>query len=281
VVTPISFTALNTIYNISDSTNTIQVAWYSTDTGYHITTVSIANGAYDIYSLVEALNTSFTNQYNLSENVALYTSSFNSVTGMVTITPTFDLIPIELDRFCIITNNYTGLLKKLGFDLTLATTLLGKFNGFEDLYTATNTSLSITATNLPDLFYPRMIYACVDQIRTPNRVSSNTNEYGIVLSEFATTAPFGDLIHSEPYNPFQYHVPNLKTNTLTVRIIDQDFNTLNWHGGYWTLVLGLEYGTQSQNEDPTLGRTFRPLLHKTVHDTLTTSHERVSKRNRS
>ena len=282
VVSVLSFTALNTIFNITDSTNTIQVAYYDIDTGLHVTTVSVDNGAYDIYSLVDALNTKFEYQYSVSENIALYTASFNSVTGKVSIKPTFDLIPVGLDKIAVITNNYTGLLVKLGFDLTLATTVIGKFQGFYDQYTATHSvlDLAITTTKLPDLYYPKMMYVCVDQIRTQNRVSLPTNEYGIVLHEFAVTSSFGELIHAEPYNSFGYHIPNLKTNTLTVRIIDQDGNTIDWNDGTWILVIGLEYGTQSINEDPTLGRTFRPLLSRTAHDPLTTSHERMLKRNR-
>ena len=256
------------------------MAWYSTSTGFHLTTVTIDNGAYDIYTLYDALNTAFANQYDVSDNVAQYTVSFNEITGKISITPTFDSVPVDLDRFCIITNTHTGILEKLGYDLTTATTLIGKFTGFQDLYTTTNTTLSITATNLPDLYYPKMIYACIDQIRTPNRVALPINEYGIVLNDFAVTASFGELIHSQPYNSFKYHIPNLKTNTLTVRVIDQDGVAIDWNGGSWILVLGLEYGTQSTNEDPTMGRTFRPLLNRTIHDALTTSHERGIKRNR-
>ena len=280
VVTPISFTALNTIYNITDSSNTIQVAWYDTSSGYYITTVSIDNGAYDTYSLVDALTASFAVQYAASSNIALYTASFSEITGKITITPTFDSQPSTLYGMYVITNTYTGMLKKLGFDLDLASSLLGKYYGFQDLITTSHTSLSITPTGLPDLYYPKMIYVCVDQIRTPNRASLPTNEYGIVLTEFPVTASFGSLILSEPYNNFQYHVPNLKTNTLTVRVIDQDGDPIDWNGGTWILVLGLEYGTQSMNEDPTMGRTFRPILHRTTHDALTTSHERALKRNR-
>jgi hypothetical protein len=257
------------------------VAWYDYDTAqFHVTTVAIDNGAYDIYTLVSALNTAFETQYDASDNIAQYTLSFNSVTGKVTIKPTFDMIPISLDKVCVLTNNYTGLLEKLGYDITSAVHILGKFYGFQDQYTPTHAviDLAITATKLPDLYYPKFIYVCVDQIRTPNRVTLPTNEYGIVLHEFAVTSSFGEMIRCEPYNNFAYHVPNLKTNTLTVRVIDQFGKPIDWNGGTWTLVLGLEYGTQSINEDPTMGRTFRPLLSRTAHDPLTTSHERMLKR---
>lgn len=282
VVTFISFTALNTIFNITDSSNTIQVGYYDTDSGLHVITVMVDNGAYDIYSLVEALNTAFVYQYDNSEDDVFYTAFFNSVTGKVSIKPTFDLIPIGLDRICVLTNTHTGLLVKLGFDLTIATPVIGIYKGFYDEYTLTHAvlDLAITTTKLPDLYYPKMLYVCVDQIRTPNRVSLPANDYGIVLNEFAVTSSFGELIHAEPYNNFGYHIPNLKTNTLTVRIIDQDGNSVNWNDGTWILVLGLEYGTHSVNEDPTLGRTFRPLLSRTIHDPLITSHERMLKRYR-
>ena len=75
VVTVHSFTALNTIYNITDTCNTLQVAWYDT-TQFHVTTVAIDNGAYDIYSLVAALNTAFEKQYDASDNIAQYALSY-------------------------------------------------------------------------------------------------------------------------------------------------------------------------------------------------------------
>ena len=94
------------------------------------------------------------------------------LTGKVTIKPAFDMIPISLEKVCVLINNYTGLLEKLGYDTTNAVHILGKFYGFQDQYTSTHAvvDLVITATNLPDLYYPKFIYVCVDQIRTPNRV---------------------------------------------------------------------------------------------------------------
>ena len=280
VVSARNFTAINTIYNINDSSNTLQVAWYDSVTGYKITTVTVTNGAYDIFQLVAALSTAFAADYALGGNVALYSVSYVELTGKVTITATFDSVASTLYAFYIITNTYSAILGRLGFDLTAKLPLVSPYYGFQSLITTSTTTYSIEAGNLPNLYYPKMFYVCVDQIRTPNRVSLPSNEYGIVLCEFPATASFGELIFAESYNIFEHHIPNLKTNTLTIRIMDEDGKTIDWNGGTWIIVLGLSYGTQSINEDPTLGRTFRPLLHRTAHDPLLTSHERALKRNR-
>ena len=280
VVTARSFSAINTIYNINDSCNTLQVGWYDTILGITTTTITVTNGAYDIYTLVTAMQTLFDAQYAAGGNIAQYTVTYNELTGKVSINATFDTISATLVGFYIITNTYTGLLVKLGFNLTTKSVLIGSYYGYKSLVTASNTTPSITAGNLPNLYYPKMMYVCVDQIRTPNRVSLDSNQYGIVLSEFINDSSFGSLMFSESYNMSEHHIPNLKNNSITVRIMDDDGSPIDWNGGTWTLVLGLQYGTQSHNEDPTLGRTFRPFLSKTVHDPLLTSHERILKRNR-
>ena len=273
VVTARSFTAINTIYNINDSCNTFQIGWYDSVTGFKITTITITNGAYDIYTITTAMKTSLQAAYDAGGNIALFTPTYTELTGKVSFTATFSSVATTLVGFYIITNSYSALVEKLGFDLTKIALLVtsGSYYGFSSLITS-----SLTGTNLPNLYYPRMLYICIDQIRTPNRVSLPNNEYGIVLTEFVVTSSFGDLIHKEPNNDFEYHIPNLKTDTFTVRIIDEFGKPLDWNGGSWILVLGLQYGTHSINEDPTLGRTFRPMLHKTVHDPLQTSHERAS-----
>jgi hypothetical protein len=240
--------------------------------------ITITNGAYDIFTLITTLTTSLQTAYSAGGSIALYVPTYNELTGKVTFTATFSSITTILYGFYIITTTYSSLLKKLGFDLTKKVSIPNAYTGFQSLVTVTNTSPSITTTNLPNLYYPRMLYICIDEIRTTNRGSLPLNEFGIVLTEFVVTRSFGDLINSEPNNSFDFHIPNLKTDTFTVRIMDEFGEPIDWNGGSWTLVLGLEYGTISLNEDPTLGRTFRPLLNKTVHDPLHTSHERIAKR---
>lgn len=257
---------MNKIYNIDTNSNVLEVGMYMTGSVLNTTLITINPGAYDIFTLVDELNIAFNDKFLVT---------FDSITGFVTISPQ---VTTTNYGFFIISTRYTGMLKKLGFDLTLISKLVDGVNtGFQDINTHGSTVFSITGTNLPDLFYPQMLYVCVDQIRTPNRVSLPYKEYGIVLQEFAVEAGFGEIIHSRPYNTFEYHIPNLKTVNLTVRIIDQDGIPIQWNGGNWILVLWLAHGTKS-NEDPTLGRTFRPVLKRTSNDALTTSYERDAKR---
>lgn len=263
-----SFTALNKIYNIDSSSNTLEVGLYSSGGVLTKTVITVNSGAYDIYTLVDALNESFNDNFLVT---------FNSITGYVTIEPQLTTTNYA---FFLISTNYTGLIKKLGFDLKLISTLSDGINtGFEDVNTSGSTVFSITGSNLPDLFYPQMLYVSIDQIRTPNRVTLPYKEYGVILQEFPITVGFGEVIHSSPNNTFEYHIPRLNLTNLTVRIMDQDGVPIGWNGGNWILVLRMTYGTQS-NEDPTLGRISRPVLKRTIDDPLQNNYERVVRRGR-
>jgi len=67
--------------------------------------------------------------------------------------------------FFLIATNYSGLIKKLGIETKLVSTLSDGINtGFEDVNTSGSTVFSITGSNLPDLFYPQMLYVSIDQI---------------------------------------------------------------------------------------------------------------------
>ena len=266
IVTAESFTAMNKIYNIDSNSNILEVGLYTSGLVVVSTIITINSGAYDIFTLVDALNTAFNDKFLVT---------FDSITGFVTIQP---VVVTSNYGFFIISTTYTGMLKKLGFDTDLISILADGINtGFQDLNTSGSTVFYLTGTNLPDLFYPQMLYVCIDQIRTPNRVSLPYKEYGVILQEFAVEAGFGEIIHSRPNQTFEYHIPNLKTTNLTVRIIDQDGVPIQWNGGNWILVLWLAHGTKS-SEDPSQGRTFRPVLKRTINDALTTSYERDSKR---
>ena len=258
---------MNKIYNIDSASNTLEVALYSLSGDLNTTIITVNPGAYDIYTLVDTLNEAFNNKYLVT---------FDSITGFVTLSPQ---VLTTNYAFFIITTRYTGLLRKLGFDLKLISVVDDGINtGFQNVNKAGGTLFSLTGTNLPDLFYPQMLYVCVDQIRTPNRVTLPYKEYGVVLQEFPVEAGFGEIIHSSPNNTFEFHIPKLNLSNLTVRIIDQDGTPIQWNGGNWMLVLRMTYGTQS-NEDPTLGRAYRPLLKRTANDALQTSYERAVKRN--
>ena len=85
-----SFTAMNMIYNIDSSSNTLEVALYSLFC--------------DIYTLVDTLNKAFNNKYLVT---------FDSITGFVTLSPQ---VLTTNYAFFIITTRYTGLLRKLDVD---------------------------------------------------------------------------------------------------------------------------------------------------------------------
>jgi len=146
-VTARNFSAINNIYNINDSSKTLQLGYYDTSTGFKITTVTISNGAYDIFDLVSILKTSLQAAYDAGGSIALYVLTYNELTGKVTFTATFSSIAATLYGFYIIATTYTSLLKKLGFDLTKKVSILSTYTGYESLVTATNTSPSITTDN--------------------------------------------------------------------------------------------------------------------------------------
>ena len=99
-----SFTAMNMIYNIDSSSNTLEVALYSLSGELNTTIITVNPGACDIYTLVDTLNKAFNNKYLVT---------FDSITGFVTLSPQ---VLTTNYAFFIITTRYTGLLRKLGVD---------------------------------------------------------------------------------------------------------------------------------------------------------------------
>jgi len=269
IVTVESFSGLNTIYNIDENSNRFEYVIYDPESteAQPSTEVSIDCGGYDIFELLDALNTA------LDEVLVL---TYNTITGKVTVsTGTKQISTLYL---YLISTRYPILLKKLGFDLTLTSTLKNKETGFSSVLAITasdfeTTTLTITSTNLPNLYYPQVLYVGIDQIHAPNRVALAKSNYGTILASFVVQASYGSLIHSSPNTPFQFHIPNLRTNAITLRVFDEDGNPVNWNGGYWFAIVGLQYGV-SVPEDASLGRTFRPILKRTRYDPLETIFER-------
>ena len=267
IVTVESFSALNTIYNIDSNSNQFEYVLYdvSSSASQPTSVVSIDSGGYDIYTLIAALNTALT-------NILVFT--YNDITAKVTITSA--TTKSAYHYLYVISTRYTTILKKLGFDLTLVSTLTNGEKGFQSTAIAANSYPTLTATNLPNLYYPQLLYVGIDQIHAPNRVALAKSNYGSILSSFVVEGAFGSLLYSRPNMPFEFHIPNLKTNTITLRVFDEDGSPINWNAGNWFAIVGLQYGVNLA-EDPHLGRhPWRPILKRTRYDPLETQrdHER-------
>ena len=125
----------------------------------------------------------------------------------------------------------------------------------------------------PRLDYPREIYICVDNIHTRNRCSNLKIPGNSLLARIPFTSSFGDVFHYQPNDSSNYEifVQNLKLDSFTVRLYDENGDPISWNGSYWTLIIHVRYFTDTGSagfEDASLARDYRPLLHREYHDSL-------------
>jgi len=150
-----------------------------------------------------------------------------------------------------------------------------------DLFSITNSGYLVSAKFL-DLSYPRNIYIVIDGLNTNNRCSLVENSYGTILEKVPLqSSKFGDNIYYEPYLDFPQLLPNFHVNTIKIRTLDENGQTIDWNNGYWSITIGITWSIDlgsSGLEDTTAGRHFRPILHSTEHDPLLTQREHKRRR---
>lgn len=127
----------------------------------------------------------------------------------------------------------------------------------------------------PRLDYPRDLYICVDNIHTRNRCANPNIPGNSLLAKIPFTATFGDVFHYQPNDSsnYEFFIQNLKLDSFTVRIYDEEGDTVLWNGSHWTLIIHIRYFTDTGSagfEDASMGRDYRPVLHREYHDSLQT-----------
>ena len=212
--------------------------------------------------------------------------------------------------FYLLTDNYKGLLLTLGFTEEYfvalptakthygvgvqllpsviyaeqsATTLVNytinsKFpnkNVNEDYYTI-DSSGSVSAPDIIDLSYPRYLYISIEGINTNNRANLPDTSFKNMFAKIPVNCSFGELINYEPTQMSPQNVPNLHVQSLTVRILDEYGDAVEFNNGFWSLSVSIQWAIDVGSaglEDVSMGRTFRSALHSSDHDPLRTYPE--------
>ena len=210
----------------------------------------------------------------------------------------------------MLTDNYKGLLLTLGFTEEYfvalptakthygvgvqllpsviyteqsATTLVNytinsKFpnkNVNEDYYTIDSTG-SVSAPDIIDLSYPRYLYISIEGINTNNRANLPDTSFKNMFAKIPVNCSFGELINYEPTQMSPQNVPNLHVQSLTVRILDEYGDAVEFNNGFWSLSVSIQWAIDVGSaglEDVSMGRTFRSALHSSDHDPLRTYPE--------
>lgn len=125
----------------------------------------------------------------------------------------------------------------------------------------------------PRLDYPREIYICVDNIHCRNRCSNPKIPGNSLLAKIPFSCTFGDVFYYQPYDSSnaEIYIQNLKMDSFTVRLYDENGDSISWNGSYWTLMIHIRYVTDTGSagfEDAAMGRDYRPVLHREYHDSL-------------
>lgn len=137
---------------------------------------------------------------------------------------------------------------------------------------------TLLCPSLPKLDYPREIYISVDNLRTRNRCSNTKISGNTLLAKVPFQAAFGDVFSYEPFNASdgEFYVPGMKLDSMTVRLVDEEGESILWNGSTWTLIIHIRYAIDAGSagfEDSTLGRDYRPFLQHEYHDSLQTIKE--------
>ena len=212
--------------------------------------------------------------------------------------------------FYLLTDNYKGLLLTLGFTEEYfvplptakthygvgvqllpsviyaeqsATTLVNytinsKFpnkNINKDYYTI-DSSGSVSAPDIIDLSYPRYLYISIEGINTNNRANLPDTSFKNMFAKIPVNCSFVELINYEPTQMSPQNVPNLHVQSLTVRILDDYGDAVEFNNGFWSLSVSIQWAIDVGSaglEDVSMGRTFRSALHSSDHDPLRTYPE--------
>jgi len=205
--------------------------------------------------------------------------------------------------FYLLSNNYPGLLLTLGFRrddfellptasvkygvgvqfiptvafANLASTVTYKINSnFPNLnadakYYSINSSGTLTTPDIIDLSYPRYLYLSIEGINSTNQANLPDSSFKNMFAKLPVNCNFGELINYEPTQNSPQTVPNLHVQSLTVRVLDEFGDAVEFNNGFWSLSLSIQWAMDvgsSGMEDISLGRTHRPIYFNGGHDPL-------------
>ena len=108
-----------------------------------------------------------------------------------------------------------------------------------------------------------------------NTTLSSQQTYTVSLP---ISSNFGELINYEPTQMSPQNVPNMHVQSLTVRVLDEYGEAVDFNNRFWSLSLSIQWAMDvgsSGMEDITMGRTHRPVYFNGGHDPLNTYPEFV------
>lgn len=294
VVELLDFQCNNAFYNIKEGYNSFRIvtALYDVSTGitfYYPTVITITPGYYGVSDLITQLNTKIYSTYSISYNngansasfrVGFQSISFNSTTGKLEWTPVNannyktlnaegDLVRQYVGTYVLYDSNIR-LLRILGFNTTnyssIGTNVITNENyyGWGSTYTYNSSSSTYTySTYAPpyslDLSYPNSIYVIIDEISTDFRNSIRNFTFSNTIARIPVTGYFGDILEYTPAVPSKAYCGDLLITNITVRLIDEFGESLDFQGTQWTMSLHI-YSTLDLHgaglQDSTLGRTY-------------------------
>ena len=212
--------------------------------------------------------------------------------------------------FYLLSENYPGLLVTLGFTTndfealptatshygvgvqliptvtyaSSATTVTYKINtAFPNLnadttYYSIDTSGNMTTPEIIDLSYPRYLYLSIEGINSSNKANLPDSSYKNMFAKIPVNCNFGELINYEPTQMSPQTVPNLHVQSLTIRVLDEFGDAVQFNNGFWSMSLSIQWAMDVGSagmEDISLGRTHRPIFFNGGHDPLQTYPEFV------
>jgi len=143
---------------------------------------------------------------------------------------------------------------------------------------AIDSSGNITTPEIIDLSYPRYLYISIEGINSSNRANLPDSSFKNMFAKIPISSNFGELINYEPTQMSPQNVPNMHVQSLTVRILDEYGEAVDFNNGFWSLSLSIQWAMDIGSagmEDITMGRTHRPVYFNGGHDPLHTYPEFV------
>jgi hypothetical protein len=145
-------------------------------------------------------------------------------------------------------------------------------------YYTVDTSANITTPEIIDLSYPRYLYLSIEGINSSNKANLPDSSYKNMFAKIPVNCNFGELINYEPTQMSPQTVPNLHVQSLTIRVLDEFGDAVEFNNGFWSMSLSIQWAMDVGSagmEDISLGRTHRPIFFNGGHDPLQTYPEFV------
>ena len=94
---------------------------------------------------------------------------------------------------------------------------------------------NITLPDIIDLSYHRYLYLSIEGINSNNRANLPDSSFKNMFAKIPISSNFGELINYEPTQMSPQNVPNMHVQSLTVRVLDEYGEAVDFNNGFWSL----------------------------------------------